>query len=387
MPNRFAFMIFLIFFIGCANEEPKPIFEGNELKEYQKIVADYQAPQYKWGYLTEKGNLAIEDKYDDLREFNDGLAAMSIGGLWGYIDKKGQVVIPARYRTVKTYSEGIAITQDLNNQFYLLSKTGEVIADSLMYDDVTKFVEGKSVVNSGFLFGYIDKSGKLVIDPIYESARSFSDGIAMVQKKGKYGFIDHDNNQVIPIEYDKIWYPESGMIRYKKDGKYGFIDFSSKKEVFKGFASATDFQERKAIVNDGNNYLLLDKMGNKKQLPFTYVDVGGEGKWIYAADARFGFLNNDGSVLCLPQYDLLMRYRDGRAGFAINDVWGYLDETGTIIIPSQYPLVWDFVNGYARIIGKYGFGFIDKNGYEVLPPRYMEVRDFSEGLARIQVYR
>lgn len=387
MPIRFAFMISLIFIIGCAADGPKPLFEGNEGKEYDKIVADYESPKYKWGYLTEDGFLAVEDKFDDLREFNDGLAAMSINGLWGYIDKSGNEIIPARYRTVKTYSEGVAVVQDLNGRFHLLNGTGSMIADSLEYDDMSKLQEGMSIVNRGYLFGFADKNGKIVIEPKYESARAFSNGLSLVQRDGKYGFIDHSNVVKIPIQYDKIWYPKDGFIRFKKDDKYGFIDVKRNIEMFKGFASATDFQGEHAVINDGNNFLLLNKNGKKKQLPYSHVDVGGDGKWIYAADARFGLLNNDGSVLCLPQYDLLMRFREGRAGFAIDDIWGYLDENGVVIIPPKYPLVWDFVNGHARIIGQYGFGFIDKNGMEVLPPRYMEVRDFSEGLARIQVYR
>jgi len=387
MSYRFAFMISLIFVIGCANDGPKPLFEGNEAREYEKILADYSSPDYKWGFLTEDGKLAVEDKYDDLREFNDGLAAMSKNGLWGYVDQAGNEIIPARFRTVKTFSEGIAVAQDLNGKFHLLTDKGEVIADSLDYDDIGKFEQGKSVVNRDYLFGFLDKSGKISIEPTYESARAFSNGLAMVQKDGKFGFIDHNNVVLIPFQYDKLWYPQSGIVRYKKDGKYGFVELQSRIESFGEYSSATDFYGKKAVVNDGNNFLLLDISGKTTILPYSYVDVGGENRWIYAADARFGFLNNDGSVLCLPQYDLLMRYRDGRAGFAIDDVWGYLDEKGTVVIPPKYPLVWDFVNGYARIISRYGFGFIDKSGREVLEPRYMEVRDFSEGLARIQVYR
>ncbi len=387
MSYRFAFMISLIFALGCAVDAPKPLFEGNEALEYDKIIADYSPPQYKWGFLNEDGQLAVEDKYDDLREFNEGLSAISVNGIWGYVDKSGNEVIPPRFRMVKTYSEGIAVTQDLNGKFHLLSGSGAVIADSLVYDDISKFQEGKSVVNRGYLFGYLDKNGNMAIEPTYEAARSFSDGLAMVQQNSKFGFIDHNNAVVVPIRYDKIWYPEQGMIRFKKDGKFGFIGLKSKKEVFKGFASATDFQDDFAVVNDGNNFLLIDKVGKKRKLAYSYVDTGGDGKWIYSADDRFGFLNNDGSVLCLPQYDLLMRYREGRAGFAVNDIWGYLNEKGAIAIPAQYPLVWDFINGYARIIGRTGFGFIDRSGAEALPPQYMEVRDFSEGLARIQVYR
>ncbi|MEM9546910.1 MAG: WG repeat-containing protein [Bacteroidota bacterium] len=387
MAFRFAFMISLMLLLACADERAKPVFDNFELDEYNKILADFEPPKYKWGFLTEQGQLAIEDKYDDLREFNEGLAAMNVLGLWGYVDKSGTEVIPARYRIVKTFSEDIAVVQKLNKHFMLLSGDGKVLADSLDYLDVGKFHEGLSLVNQSYLFGFINKKGELTIKPTYESAKAFSNGLALVQKSGKYGFIDSQDSVVIPLQYDKIWYPQEGMIRFKKEGKYGFLDLKSKSEIMTGFASATDFHHQYAVINDGNNYSLLDKNGTKKILPYNFVDVGGEGKWMYAADDRFGFLNNDGSVLCLPQYDLLMRFQEGRAGFSINDTWGYLDETGSATIPAQYPLAWDFVNGYARIIGRYGFGFIDKSGKEVHSPKYMEVRDYSEGLARIQVYR
>lgn len=380
-------MISLIFLLGCKNDSSAPSFTGNEAEEFEKISLDFLAPEYKWGYINEEGKLAIEDKYDDLREFNEGLAACNLRGLWGYIDKAGNEVIPARFRTVKTFSEGIAIAQDLNNRFHLMDSKGQVIADSLELDDASKFLEGKSVINTGDLYGYMDKSGKIVIEPTYLTAKPFSAGLAMVQVENKYGLIDNDNNPVIPIEYEKIWYPKESIVRFKKEGKYGFINLNTKRVIASGYSSATDFQNDYAVVNDGNNYLLIDKNAKTQILPYSYVDTGGEGKWMYSADSKFGFLENNGNVLCLPQYDLLMRYREERAGFAIDDTWGYLDDKGAIKIQAQYPLVWDFVNGYARIIGRFGFGFIDKNGNTVLPTQYMEVRDFSEGLARIQVYR
>ncbi|MDF1696315.1 MAG: WG repeat-containing protein [Saprospiraceae bacterium] len=380
-------MISLILLVGCREEAPTPLFEGNELNEYQKIVADYSPPTYKWGYLTKEGTLAIEDKYDDLREFNNGLAAMNISGLWGYVDVFGNEPIPARFRTVGTFTEGIAVVQDLNGHFHLLEKNGQPITDSLHYNEVKNFSEGMAVYSDGLNFGFLNQKGKIAIEAEYSYATAFTNGMSIVQKNGKFGIINQKNDKVIPIEYDKLWSPSNGLLRYKKEGNFGYIDLNSKQRVLKSYTSATDFQGSKAIVHDGNNYFLVDKNGSSEQLPYSFIDVGGEGKWMYSANNKFGFLNNDGSVLTLPQYDLLMRYREGRAGYSINDIWGYLDDNGKIVIPAQFPLVWDFVNGYARMISQYGFGFIDLNGRQILEPRYMEVRDFSEGLARIQVYR
>ena len=387
MTRDTLFMIFLIVLLGCNSDVNEVQFSGNELIEFEKITADFKAPEFKWGYLNKEGSLAIADKYDDLREFNEGKAAFNMNGLWGYLNKDGSIFLPARYKTVEEYSEERAVVQDLNNKYHLIDNNGVIISDSIPYEKINKYLNGRALIKDSQRYGYIDRQGELAIAMDYEYATDFIDGLAIVTKNRKQGMIDINGSFMIPIKYDKLWPVKSGMIRYRNNNKFGYIDFKSKNEVFSTFSSATDFQDAHAVVNNGNNYLLIDKTGRTIHLPYTLVDTGGEGKWIYALNASYGFLDNDGVVLCPPNFDLVMRYREERAGFALNDVWGYLDEDGKIVIPPKYPLVWDFIDGYARMIGGTGFGFINKNGDDILPSAYMEVRDFSEGLARIQVYR
>ena len=38
--------------------------------------------------------------------------------------------------------------------------------------------------------GYIDKTGKMVINPQWDNGWEFSEGLAQVQLDGKWGFID-----------------------------------------------------------------------------------------------------------------------------------------------------------------------------------------------------
>ncbi len=380
-------MIFLISLFSCNNDKSEVLFNGNELVEYRKITDDFEAPKYKWGYLNKNGELAISDRFDDLREFNEGKAAYNIGGLWGYLNKDGSVFLKARYRTVVEYSEGKAIVQDLNNRYHIIDENKEIVSDSLNYEKVNKLKSGRALVKDAQRYGYLDETGNVTIEMDYEYATDFFGGMAIVTKNRKQGIIDVNGQEIIPIQYDKIWLPKSNIIRYKDDNKYGFIDYDTKESVYSQYHSATDFQSDHAIVNNGDKYLVLSKSGKTKSLPYSLVDNGGEGKWMYALNASYGFLSNDGTVLCPANYDLVMRYKEDRAGFAINDIWGYLDEKGEIVIAPKYPLVWDFVDGYARMIGRTGFGYINKDGEDILPAQYMEIRDFSEGLARIQVYR
>lgn len=44
--------------------------------------------------------------------------------------------------------------------------------------------------------GFIDISGTIVIDPIFEDARPFREGLASVMLNGKWGAIDISGNQI-----------------------------------------------------------------------------------------------------------------------------------------------------------------------------------------------
>src|SRR6516225_80814 len=55
-------------------------------------------------------------------------------------------------------------------------------------------------------YGYIDKTGKMVIQPTYAGAQRFSDGLAAVQLQpppaGKVGYIDETGKMVIPPQFE-----------------------------------------------------------------------------------------------------------------------------------------------------------------------------------------
>src|SRR5690606_31841971 len=50
----------------------------------------------------------IDEKYDSVWEFTEGLAAVYKDDKWGFIDNTGKVVIPIIYDEVDIFSEGLA---------------------------------------------------------------------------------------------------------------------------------------------------------------------------------------------------------------------------------------------------------------------------------------
>ena len=80
-------------------------------------------------------------------------------------------------------------------------------------------------------YGYVSKE-------ILENADFNEDvGLARVEKNDKYGFIDKTGKVVIPLEYDDAWNFKEGLAQYdfkeglakvKKDDKWGRIDTTGK---------------------------------------------------------------------------------------------------------------------------------------------------------------
>jgi hypothetical protein len=115
--------------------------------------------------------------------------------------------------------------------------------------------------------GYIDISGKIAIQPIFESGQEFAEGLAAVRRDGRYGFINVDGAFVIEPAFDYATQFIEGTALVFTDGKPSFIDkqgvalFNSVyKEMMpfeKGWSRVFTFSEKAGIV-DKSGKLAID---------------------------------------------------------------------------------------------------------------------------------
>ncbi|MBA3971225.1 MAG: WG repeat-containing protein [Bacteroidetes bacterium] len=79
-------------------------------------------------------------------------------------------------------------------------------------------------------YGFINKTGKVVLPAQFEYAEKFWEGLAVVKQGGKRGFIDQTGKLVIPAQYDqKIdGYFSEGLACVKQGSKYFYIDKTGK---------------------------------------------------------------------------------------------------------------------------------------------------------------
>ena len=73
-------------------------------------------------------------------------------------------------------------------------------------------------------WGFIDATGKRIIEPQYDDARSFSNGVAAVKSGNKWGFINESGEMVIkPTFSDAKDFNDSGKVMVKDSGTWQLL--------------------------------------------------------------------------------------------------------------------------------------------------------------------
>lgn len=124
------------------------------------------------------------------------------------------------------------------------------------------------------LWGFVDKSGKWVIQPTYNDFmvggfygryQVFGDtGLAMVQNtQGKWGAIDKTGKTVIPFQYERLNPYYYGLAAFAQNGKYGYLDSKGQVAIPAQYVNTSGFSsDGYAAVYDGSRAFLIDTKGN-----------------------------------------------------------------------------------------------------------------------------
>ena len=353
-------------------------------------------------YRDTVSNVIIsEHYYDQAAPFSDGMARVNRGGFWGFIDKTGKEVISCRYARAVDFNEGVGavsigkiniypdfVSSSIEDEkFALIDKKGNY-RSGFLFGDVSSFSDGLAIAKdlSSRQWGWIDNSGKWVINPIYISANGFDKyGMAKVgiQKTSVsnnvtsygnfYGYINKKGEFLIQPEFYSLGdFVNNFVVATKEDTKgnfkMGYLNRTGKVIIEFLYDDAFDFSENIALVARKN------KINNK---------------------LNFGYINTNGEELIPLEFEYARSFLDGLAFVRKSGKYGWVNKKGEFVISNKYDMAEDFQDpGFEKsffkepdikrfnsaLVSRDGFwGAINLSGEELVPIVYDSIAKARNG--------
>ena len=271
----------------------------------------------------------------------------------------------------KLFKNGvIAVKKD--NKWGYINPSGKVVLD-FYYDSAFNFTDNKlALVGKNGKFGYINKKGNYVIAPVYESAFSFDGDVAIVCKNGKFGAINSKGETVIDFSYTKIGGDKGkfvgGYTSMVKNGKYGIVSKSGNVIIEPTYENITDVNGTYFTYMIGTKVYIsrIDKTNPDDfyTKEFQEASLIGINYCIYGKNGLYGLLGKDGIVF-EPKYSKLKYSSGDYLQYSTDgDFYGYLDFNGNVVLESKFLTVSDELNDYAivKYSGDELFYCIERNG-------------------------
>lgn len=331
----------------------------------------------KYFLLDQNGKVLKELNCIYAAPFSEGLALIrkpsapnSIGAMPNFptgdensvfIDVNGNEIKSPEFRRANPFSDGVTWAEAGLFNHFLMDKTGKQIAkvnDDWLVDD---FSEGMAPVwlqkeeHRGQLidpallsnrWGFIDKTGKLVIPFDFTYANGFHQGAAAVRdKKGRWHLIDKKGKQ-LGEKYDDVFNVSDGMAKFQVSTKYGYLDNQGTVVIQPNFADARDFGEGLAAVKIDDKIGFIDKTGKQKIAP-QFLDAlkFSEGLCpVQMAGKKWGFIDPTGKLVIQATFEEALPFSGERALVQVGDSIAFIDKTGKFVVAPKYDTASSFRN-------------------------------------------
>lgn len=240
------------------------IYEGKKKKEVSlSDFAQLDRRQHPDLYAVVSGKVGTLDSknfttklpcaYDYLSDFaprmkitngvftEQRLAVCRLNGKYGIVNSEGKQIQPMGFDELRNDVSDpsskelpdMGSARDLHirigDKWGILTANGEQLAE-VKFDSVGVFHDGLAVVKAAERYGYIDRSGAIVIPIQWMTAYDFSEGLAALRvDKKHFQFINTAGTVVIKSKkYDSVGRFRNGVCRVVKGGKVKWIDTKGK---------------------------------------------------------------------------------------------------------------------------------------------------------------
>jgi len=329
----------------------------------QDLIPLYDGDTYL--FFNDKGEIAVKPEINVglVTPFSEGLVMAGIktdeGERFGFFNMKGEFVIRPQYLYATPFFEGLAWVVEPNGAPKAINKHQEEILSIPDAEVVMQFSEGvagfsKKDQEGRLRYGFIDKKGNIVIEPLYDRVDPFYNGLATVEKDAKKGYINRKGDIEIPLQF-----------------------------VFAGPFSDRGFALAATSVNHMG---VIDKKGSFIINP-KYADIIIDGnEFIVKENDKYGIIDKDANVIIPIDFKYISRFNGNPYTMASLDgkSFGIIDRKGKFKVNPQFNFGTSFTGNLAVVASDGSIGLVDTNGKYIVNPQY---KDFAmQQLGFINIY-
>jgi hypothetical protein len=288
-----------------------------------------------------------------------------------------------------------------------INRSGDVVIEPRYEDCYYQFSEGLAAVKTNGKWGYIDSTNQMLIAARFDGAQSFKGGIAAVrvgrpfEGEGKWGYIDKTGKYLFEPT-DALSYSgfSDGLMPVRKGEKWGYLNTKGEWAIPSRFADANDFSEGLAGVQDaGSTAGFIDLNGNwvirlDDAVPHYYGFSEGLASVLDNKTGLFGYVEKSGDWVIPPKFSGATCFSGGCAAVQITTKdesgwparhWGVINKDGEMIVEPKFENIWPFEEGMAVAILDGKWGFLDVEGNLAIPCKFDSGTDFYKGLAYMRM--
>lgn len=337
MRNRFQIIVLTIFLVWISCDNLKTDQQQHDLLPV-RFGRTFQ-------YVDNSGKIIINPQFSHASTFQDGLALVKTpgrDGKFGFIGPDGKYAIMPTLKQATSFREGLAWIVEESSYPVAIDPSGKQIINLKNAESVRAFSDGVAafsmLTNNGLAWGFIDKVGKVVINPAFKECDDFRDGMCSVRSPNRsYGYIDKSGSMVIPFQFEKAESFSNGVAPVRINRKWGLIDKTGK-----------------YLINPYFDELIVD--GDMCLVRQNY---------------RWGWTDHNGKYIINPQFTTALPFGDGELAPFINDrYWGYVNREGLIKVNPQFDKAASFADGIAAVANGRRWGFIDENAKFLINPQF-----------------
>lgn len=292
------------------------------------------AKNKKIGFLNSEGELIDGYKWDGFLSSvlpSRNLLGVKLGDKFGLVGINSKEIVPAIYDEIGYSNESVK------------DKT---------------LISGIIPIKVNNKCGYIDESGKILIEPKYDDILGFGikgvgqDRVCFVKNDNKWGMLSKKTfKELTQIQYDEMLDFKNGFSQVKISEKIGLVNIEGREIIKPQF-------DKIIGIETNNGFFIVQKMGlyglvrNDGTIisPTKYQNIENNlGCWTVKLENKIGIIDNNGVLIVQPKYQEIGIFKNGFASIKFNRKYGMLSEQGYETVKPMYDYPFEFINDYATV--------------------------------------